>query len=87
MGYGISYKPRRLKNCILNNNCPKPIIYTNKTNGFLSTNVYEVSHQIQKASKFGIRGTILNNANKNLNAFGSWEGSPYGSKSPPRNKF
>ena len=44
MGYGLSYKPRRIKNCNINNlnnnYCPVASIYTNKTSGFLSTNVY-----------------------------------------------
>jgi hypothetical protein len=102
MGYGTAYKPRRInyRNCrIANSNfsCPPKVYNKNKsagyfsgnliTSGFLSTNVYQLSTQIQIASSTGSKANLVTYANKNLNAFGSWEGAPYGFKSPPRNKF
>ncbi len=100
MGYGSSYKPRRInyRKCLYGNvQCPQKSYNKNNssgyysgnliTSGFLSTDVYQQSNQIQKATSFGTKGTLITFANRKLNAFGSWQGSPYGSKSPPRNKF
>ena len=100
MGYGSSYKPRRInyRKCLYGNvQCPQKSYNKNNssgyysgnliTSGFLSTDVYQQSNQIQKATSFGTKGTLMTFANRKLNAFGSWHGSPYGSKSPPRNKF
>ena len=100
MGYGSSYKPRRINynKCLYGNViCPEKVYNKNNssgyfsgnliTSGFLSTNVYDQSNQIQKATSFGTKGKLITFANRELNAFGSWQGSPYGSKSPPRNKF
>lgn len=101
MSYGKSYIPRRINynKCATHNKviCPPKILNKNNssgyfsgnliTSGFLSTITFQQSIQIQKATSFGSKGKLITFANNKLNAFGSWQGSPQGSKSPPRNKF
>ena len=99
MSYGTTYRPRRIntRNCIGKVKCLPKVYNKNNssgyfsgnliTSGFLSTNVHRISKQIQVASSTGSKGKLITFANKQLNAFGSWNGAPYGSISPPRNKF
>ena len=85
MSYGISYKPRRItyrnfrnKNC----KCPPKVLFNTNTSGnivssgFLSTKKYTISNEIKNATNYSSKGTKhLTYANKQLNAFGSWNGA------------
>lgn len=81
------------KSCV----CPTPATFSGKQSGFfggnnnyshLATRASKCSNAIITASKFGLRGgTRVNFANRQLNAFGRWDGAPGGSGRPIRNQF
>jgi hypothetical protein len=73
--------------------CPKPVFskqnaYSGNYNvqGYLNTDWFKFSQNVNIAatSRGGSKFTIVN---KNINAFGSYQGAPGGWGQPPRNKF